>query len=88
MTPAGSAAERATIAALTGAHTVVGTPQYMAPEQIEGGEVDGRADIFAFGGVLDEMLTGRRAFEGKSASTIMAAVLASANPRPSNRSCR
>ena len=76
-----SAAERATIAALTGAHTVVGTPQYMAPEQIEGREVDARADVFAFGCVLYELLTGRRAFDGKSASTVMAAVLASA-PTP------
>ena len=80
---AGSAdqSDHATVAALTGAHTVVGTPQYMAPEQIEGREVDARSDIFAFGCVLYEMLTGHRAFEGKSASTVMAAVLATM-PRP------
>ena len=81
VTGANSDAERATIAALTGAHTVVGTPQYMAPEQIEGREVDARADVFAFGCVLYELLTGRRAFDGRSASTVMAAVLASA-PTP------
>jgi eukaryotic-like serine/threonine-protein kinase len=75
------ASDHATVAALTGAHTVVGTPQYMAPEQIEGREVDARSDIFAFGCVLYEMLTGHRAFEGKSASTVMAAVLAT-TPRP------
>jgi eukaryotic-like serine/threonine-protein kinase len=73
----GSAAERATIAALTGAHTIVGTPQYMAPEQIEGRDVDARTDIFAFGCVLYELLTGQRPFDGKTPSSIMAAILAS-----------
>ena len=61
-----AAVEQATLAALTGAHTVVGTPQYMAPEQIEAREVDARTDIFAFGCVLYELLTGHRAFEGKT----------------------
>ncbi|MBA3637891.1 MAG: serine/threonine-protein kinase [Acidobacteriota bacterium] len=79
--PAGSAAEQATLAALTGAHTVVGTPQYMAPEQIEAREVDARTDIFAFGCVLYELITGHRAFEGQTSSSIMAAVLAT-KPRP------
>ncbi len=76
-----AAGEQATVAALTGAHTVVGTPQYMAPEQIEAREVDARTDIFAFGCVLYELLTGHRAFEGKTSSSIMAAVLAT-KPRP------
>ena len=80
-TAAGSAVEQATLAALTGAHTVVGTPQYMAPEQIEAREVDARTDIFAFGCVLYELLTGRRAFEGQTSSSVMAAVLAT-KPRP------
>ena len=53
----------------------------MAPEQIEGKEVDARTDIFAFGCVLYELLTGKRAFEGKSASTVMASVLAM-TPQP------
>jgi Tol biopolymer transport system component len=75
------AAEQATVAALTGTHTVVGTPQYMAPEQIEARDVDARTDIFAFGCVLYELLTGHRAFEGKTASSIMAAVLAT-KPKP------
>jgi eukaryotic-like serine/threonine-protein kinase len=73
--------EQQTVAALTGAHTVIGTPQYMAPEQIGGAEVDARTDIFAFGCVLYELLTGQRAFDGKSASSIMAAVLAT-KPKP------
>ena len=73
--------EQATVAALTGAHMVVGTPQYMAPEQIEGKDVDARTDIFAFGCVLYELLTGQRAFDGKSASSVMASVLAT-TPRP------
>jgi eukaryotic-like serine/threonine-protein kinase len=79
--PATTVGEQQTVAALTGAYTVVGTPQYMAPEQISGGDVDARTDIFAFGCVLYELLTGQRAFEGKSASSIMAAVLAT-KPKP------
>ena len=75
------AVEQATVAALTGAHTVVGTPQYMAPEQIEAREVDARTDIFAFGCVLYELITGHRAFDGKTSSSVMAAVLAT-KPRP------
>ncbi len=77
----GGSAEQATVAALTGAHTVVGTPQYMAPEQIEGREVDARTDIFAFGCVLYELLTGQRPFDGKTASAVMAAILAT-KPKP------
>ena len=49
-----------------GAGHILGTFQYMAPEQIEGHEADARTDIFAFGAVLYEMVTGKRAFEGKS----------------------
>ncbi|MGA2370139.1 MAG: protein kinase [Candidatus Korobacteraceae bacterium] len=60
---------------LTAQGTVVGTFQYMSPEQIEGKEADARSDIFALGAVLYEMVTGKRAFEGKTAATVMAAVL-------------
>jgi serine/threonine protein kinase len=60
---------------LTAQGTVVGTFQYMSPEQIEGKEADARSDIFALGAVLYEMVTGNRAFEGKTAATVMAAVL-------------
>ncbi len=60
---------------LTAQGTVVGTFQYMSPEQIEGRPADARSDIFALGAVLYEMVTGKRAFEGKTAASAMAAVL-------------
>jgi len=55
--------------------TIVGTFQYMSPEQIEGQELDGRSDIFSLGAVLYEMLTGKRAFEGKSQLSVASAIL-------------
>jgi eukaryotic-like serine/threonine-protein kinase len=67
--------------ALTGQGTILGTLQYMAPEQLEGRDVDARADIFAFGAVLYEMLTGKRAFDGKSQASVIAAIL-STDPPP------
>jgi eukaryotic-like serine/threonine-protein kinase len=60
---------------LTVGGTILGTLQYMSPEQLEGKDADARSDIFAFGAVLYEMATGRRAFEGKSQVSVMAAIL-------------
>src|SRR5262249_24122286 len=54
---------------------IVGTLQYMSPEQVQGKEADARSDIFAFGAMLYEMLTGKRAFEGKSQLSVASAVL-------------
>jgi len=64
-----------TQANLTQEGTILGTFQYMAPEQLEGKEADARTDIFAFGAVLYEMVTGRKAFEGKSQASLIAAIL-------------
>jgi eukaryotic-like serine/threonine-protein kinase len=61
--------------ALTGAGVIVGTPQYMAPEQIEGKQADARSDVFAFGSVWFEMLTGKKAFVGQTAAALMSAIL-------------
>jgi len=55
--------------------TIVGTFQYMSPEQVEAKELDGRSDIFSLGAVLYEMVTGKRAFEGKSPLSVASAIL-------------
>jgi len=66
---------------LTTQGTIVGTMQYMSPEQLEGKEADARSDIFAFGAVLYEMATGKKAFEAKSHASLIAAILKE-DPRP------
>ncbi len=63
-------------AAATQAGVILGTAAYMSPEQAKGKAVDKRADIFAFGAVLYEMLTGKRAFEGEDVSDTLASILA------------
>jgi eukaryotic-like serine/threonine-protein kinase len=63
------------VSPLTTAGSIVGTIQYMSPEQIEGREADARADIFALGAVLYEMATGTRAFQGKSQISVASAIL-------------
>jgi len=60
---------------VTVAGTLIGTVQYMSPEQIQGKEADARSDIFAFGAMLYEMLTGKRAFQGKSQLSLASAIL-------------
>src|SRR5882672_5426644 len=66
---------------LTAHGAIVGTLQYMAPEQLEGKEVDARTDIFAFGAVVYEMATRKRAFEGKSQASVISAIMSS-DPAP------
>jgi len=65
--------------ATTSPGTILGTMQYMAPEQLEGKDADARTDIFAFGATLYEMISGKRAFEGKSKAHLIAAIV-SAEP--------
>ena len=65
---------------LTAQGMIVGTLQYVAPEQLEGKEVDARTDIFAFGAVVYEMATGKRAFEGKSQASVISAIMSSEPP--------
>ena len=72
---AATAAEATQQKPLTAEGVILGTYQYMSPEQVEGEEADARSDIFAFGALLYEMLTGRRAFEGKSRASVIAAIL-------------
>ena len=65
---------------LTGEWTIVGTFQYMAPEQLEGKEADARTDIFGLGEVIYEMVTGKPAFSGKSRASLIAAILTTEPP--------
>jgi serine/threonine protein kinase/Tol biopolymer transport system component len=65
---------------LTAEGAIVGTLAYMAPEQVEGREADARSDIFAFGAILYEMATGRRAFEGETKANLIAAILTQQPP--------
>ena len=67
--------------ALTAEGALLGTLQYMAPEQLEGEEADARSDIFAFGAALYEMVTGKKAFSGKSQASLIASILSS-EPSP------
>src|SRR5262249_49522717 len=60
---------------LTQEGTILGTFQYMAPEQLEGKEADARSDIFAFGAVLYETATGKKAFSGSSQASLISAIL-------------
>jgi len=67
--------EASPVSPLTTAGTMIGTIQYMSPEQIEGKEADARSDLFALGTVLYEMVTGARPFEGKSQISVASAIL-------------
>ncbi len=74
--PIGMTREDATVARpLTQEGTILGTFQYMAPEQLEGRDVDARSDIFAFGAIVYEMVSGRRAFDGKTKASLIASIL-------------
>ena len=78
-TPAEIDATGTSAATLEG--TLIGTAPYMAPEQLEGRPVDVRTDIFAFGSLLFEMATGKRAFQGTSTAALVAAILAESRPQ-------
>src|ERR1700675_9442 len=81
MGPAVKADQATMTRALTGKGEILGTLLYMSPEQVNGEEADPRSDIFSFGLVLYEMLTGKRAFEGRSQASVIAAILE--RPAPS-----
>jgi len=68
---------------LTGEGMILGTLPYMAPEQVEGKPADARTDLWALGAILYEMVTGKRAFEGTSAATVIVAILEREPPPPS-----
>ncbi|MBK9034152.1 MAG: protein kinase [Myxococcales bacterium] len=76
---------RQTVNAMTQAGDLVGTPQYMAPEQIRGDEVDGRTDVYALGAMLYEMVTGRLPFEGPTVMAVLSKHLTETPPPPTAR---
>jgi Tol biopolymer transport system component len=80
----GQTAPTPTAGQLTTPGAILGTLQYMSPEQLEGADADARSDIFAFGAVVHEMITGRKTFEGKSRVLLMSAI-ATADPAPLSR---
>ena len=82
-----TAAEPTAAPTLTAEGAVLGTVHYMAPEQLEGRDADTRSDLFAFGAMLYEMLTGRRAFAGESQAKVAAAVLESEPPPIASIQC-
>src|ERR1700736_1057891 len=84
MGPALKADEATMTMALTGRGEILGTLLYMSPEQVNGEEAGPRSDIFSFGLVLFEMLTGKRAFDGKSQASVIAAILERPAPSVSN----
>ena len=83
-TPVGEDASTRTIRPTTEEGKIVGTVAYMSPEQAEGKKVDARSDIFSFGSVLYEMVTGGQAFHGDTKASTLAAILKD-NPRPASQ---
>ena len=77
--------EAATISTATGAGVVLGTVGYMSPEQVRGDPADHRSDIFAFGSVFHEMLSGERPFRGETTAEVMTAILKQDSPELANR---
>jgi len=77
---AGAAPEQTVSMTLTAEGKIMGTFQYMAPEQLEGKDAGPRTDIFAFGAVLYEMLTGRKACDGQTQASLIAAIMTAAPP--------
>jgi eukaryotic-like serine/threonine-protein kinase len=83
-TPASGDEATRTLRPTTEEGKIVGTVAYMSPEQAEGKKVDARSDIFSFGSVLHEMVTGEKAFQGDTKASTMAAILKD-NPRPASQ---
>jgi serine/threonine protein kinase/Tol biopolymer transport system component len=73
--PAATISALPTNADVTAKGTILGTLQYMSPEQLEGQEADARSDIFAFGAVVYEIVAGQKAFQGRSPSSVIAAIM-------------